>query len=368
MQRRLRVWGCEFPPRQACGDASSNSTLAPASRAISAAHSAALPPPITNTSIKVAPCCLGPTLGLALPSRKAGGRWQHRVGRPVRPRPRPSTGQGHPLRPPPRGCTLARAKAASTTVRRSCGALGSTSGNSARLAGRARGLAAFRPVRCANDVEALVEQRLDAPAPRRVGTEQDRQIDLPRIEHLRQVAGEAFDEAQPHVGVAFVHRDHQRQPHHAPRTGGRPTADMARQPEIFSRSMLVHLRATADAVVDVLGGVSEGQVSRVDRSLAEKTATGCNGSAAPVRDFRMQSFGRDLLRASVGTGERPLSPHLICPTLRRRSASFKGGPVTRSENRRRLLWVVGCRPGKAGERPVTTKLPTFATFPATFTS
>jgi hypothetical protein len=34
----------------------------------------------------------------------------------------------------------------------------------------------------------------------------------------------------------------------------------------------------------------------------------------------------------------------------------------------RPLWVVGCRPGEAGERPVTTQLPTFATCPATLSS
>src|SRR5689334_10655092 len=50
MQRRLRVC-CELPPRHSFGEASSTSTLAPASRAISAAHSAALPPPTTSTSI-----------------------------------------------------------------------------------------------------------------------------------------------------------------------------------------------------------------------------------------------------------------------------------------------------------------------------
>jgi len=32
------------------------------------------------------------------------------------------------------------------------------------------------------------------------------------------------------------------------------------------------------------------------------------------------------------------------------------------------LRVVGCRPGEAGERPVTTQLPTFATCPATLSS
>src|SRR4051812_674073 len=49
MQRRLRVcW--ELPPRHSRGAASSTSTLAPASRAINAAHNAALPPPTTRTS------------------------------------------------------------------------------------------------------------------------------------------------------------------------------------------------------------------------------------------------------------------------------------------------------------------------------
>src|SRR5512147_3111396 len=52
MQRRLRTC-IELPPRHARGAASSSSTLAPASRAISAAHRAALPPPITRTSTKL---------------------------------------------------------------------------------------------------------------------------------------------------------------------------------------------------------------------------------------------------------------------------------------------------------------------------
>ena len=49
MQRKLRVWP-ELPPRHSRGADSSSITLAPASRAIKAAHSAALPPPITKTS------------------------------------------------------------------------------------------------------------------------------------------------------------------------------------------------------------------------------------------------------------------------------------------------------------------------------
>src|SRR4029453_8536651 len=53
MQRRLRVC-CELPPRHSRGEASRRSTLAPASRALSAAHSAALPPPTTRTSTMAA--------------------------------------------------------------------------------------------------------------------------------------------------------------------------------------------------------------------------------------------------------------------------------------------------------------------------
>src|SRR5690554_3913352 len=49
MQRRLRVC-MELPPRHSLGAASNSKTLAPASRAVSAAHKAALPPPITSTS------------------------------------------------------------------------------------------------------------------------------------------------------------------------------------------------------------------------------------------------------------------------------------------------------------------------------
>jgi hypothetical protein len=49
MQRTLRVCD-ELPPRQAFGEASSIRTDAPASEATSAAHNAALPPPITKTS------------------------------------------------------------------------------------------------------------------------------------------------------------------------------------------------------------------------------------------------------------------------------------------------------------------------------
>ena len=49
MQRMLRVC-TELPPRQACGADSKINTSAPISRAVSAAQSAALPPPITRTS------------------------------------------------------------------------------------------------------------------------------------------------------------------------------------------------------------------------------------------------------------------------------------------------------------------------------
>src|SRR5258708_26273274 len=49
MQRGLRVC-CELPPRHSRGAASSKRTLAPASRAMSAAHRAAFPPPTTSTS------------------------------------------------------------------------------------------------------------------------------------------------------------------------------------------------------------------------------------------------------------------------------------------------------------------------------
>src|ERR1035437_6607164 len=49
MARKLRVWRL-LPPRNCRGACSSSSTLAPASRAVMAAHSAALPPPTTSTS------------------------------------------------------------------------------------------------------------------------------------------------------------------------------------------------------------------------------------------------------------------------------------------------------------------------------
>src|SRR3569833_2755809 len=54
MQRRFRTC-IELPPRQLCGADSRSSTDAPASRAISAAHSAAFPPPMTRTS---GVCCI----------------------------------------------------------------------------------------------------------------------------------------------------------------------------------------------------------------------------------------------------------------------------------------------------------------------
>src|SRR6266540_771427 len=49
MQRRLRVWRL-LPPRKCFGAHSTSCTLAPARRALIAAHSAALPPPSTRTS------------------------------------------------------------------------------------------------------------------------------------------------------------------------------------------------------------------------------------------------------------------------------------------------------------------------------
>src|SRR3954454_16261178 len=48
-QRMLRVWRGVAPPKK-FGAPSSTSTDAPALRALIAAHSAALPPPITSTS------------------------------------------------------------------------------------------------------------------------------------------------------------------------------------------------------------------------------------------------------------------------------------------------------------------------------
>src|SRR3954463_9246187 len=59
-QRIFRVWR-GFPPPKNFGAPSSTSTDAPARRALMAAHSAALPPPITSTSYLRAkstmPCC-----------------------------------------------------------------------------------------------------------------------------------------------------------------------------------------------------------------------------------------------------------------------------------------------------------------------
>jgi hypothetical protein len=49
MQRKFRVC-MELPPRHSRGADSNTMTLTPASRAMSAALKAALPPPITNTS------------------------------------------------------------------------------------------------------------------------------------------------------------------------------------------------------------------------------------------------------------------------------------------------------------------------------
>src|SRR5512147_1578536 len=49
MARRFRVWRL-LPPRIARGACSTRRTRAPASRAVIAAQSAALPPPITSTS------------------------------------------------------------------------------------------------------------------------------------------------------------------------------------------------------------------------------------------------------------------------------------------------------------------------------
>jgi len=43
----------ELPPRHSLGADSSNVTDAPDSLAINAAHKAALPPPITSTSVKI---------------------------------------------------------------------------------------------------------------------------------------------------------------------------------------------------------------------------------------------------------------------------------------------------------------------------
>jgi hypothetical protein len=50
----------------------------------------------------------------------------------------------------------------------------------------------------------------------------------------------------------------------------------------FSRELVAvvgrQARTTAIAISDLLDGFGEGQVPKVDRSLNQKTATGCNGS------------------------------------------------------------------------------------------
>ncbi len=64
-------------------------------------------------------------------------------------------------------------------------------------------------------------------------------------------------------------------------------------------------------------------------------------------------------RVLVATNARFQEPKPERARSKRRAALEKrDGPV----------WVVGCRPGGAGERPVTTKWPTFARCPATLSS
>ncbi len=81
----------------------------------------------------------------------------------------------------------------------------------------------------ADHEQPFVEQRLHGPALRGFVVEQHRQIDLARVQHCGQIARQAFDHAQPHVGVALGHRAHEGQAEHA--GGGRrqPDADMAGQ-------------------------------------------------------------------------------------------------------------------------------------------
>src|SRR3954469_21573420 len=78
MHRRLRVC-CELPPRHSRGADSRRSTEAPASRAISAAQRAALPPPITRTS------CTGRTLACSGPGFGGSLRLGPRVAHDLRP-------------------------------------------------------------------------------------------------------------------------------------------------------------------------------------------------------------------------------------------------------------------------------------------
>src|SRR5947208_10648654 len=68
----LRVWRV-LPPRYNFGAPSSTSTDAPPRRALIAAHSAALPPPITSTSyLPLMPSARCDEVGDILPRRRPG--------------------------------------------------------------------------------------------------------------------------------------------------------------------------------------------------------------------------------------------------------------------------------------------------------
>src|SRR5579871_4784365 len=81
MQRRLRVWRL-LPPRKSRGALSSMRTLAPRSRAQSAAHRAAFPPPATRTSY-LGNCSA--TLLESVHRKSGGGKTEERKARTDRP-------------------------------------------------------------------------------------------------------------------------------------------------------------------------------------------------------------------------------------------------------------------------------------------
>ncbi len=80
-----------------------------------------------------------------------------------------------------------------------------------------------------HQVEPFVEQRHHAPAPGRLGLEDDGKIQPACVEHRGQVARQALDQMHPHRRVALAQRGEQRQRQHR---GGRrrhADADVARQ-------------------------------------------------------------------------------------------------------------------------------------------
>jgi hypothetical protein len=220
MQRRLRVC-CELPPRHSRGAASSSRTLAPASRAISAAHRAALPPPITS-SPATSPSAHG---GAGLHGSAEAG--VHRVHQD-----RQGIDLAHQLRRQLR-THKGGIEHAAQAMR-----VGRQNQRNPRELGRAHSTFPGRRRRRhvaarADEQQLFFKQRSDAPARSGMCSKQHRQIDFARVQHRSQVAGEALHHMQPHIGITLAHAAYERHGQHGRGGRSKPHAHRARKARVL---------------------------------------------------------------------------------------------------------------------------------------